>query len=127
MPNWNSSVLDRKIFGLPRSTDSGEAGVSRILGVDPGMGTTGFGIIELSRNGSFQHRGSGVIRPRSLHTSQRIQQIFRGLVQLIAQFQPQKMAVERPFCGKNVKSAMLLGQARGAAILAAAETGVEVQ
>jgi crossover junction endodeoxyribonuclease RuvC len=37
------------------------------------------------------------------------------------------MAVERPFCGKNVKSAMLLGQARGAAILAAAETGVEVQ
>ncbi len=91
------------------------------------MGSTGFGIIELAPSGSYQYRDSGIIRPRTLLTSQRIQQIFRGLIRLIEEFKPQRMGVERPFCGKNVKSAMLLGQARGAALLAAAETGVEVQ
>ena len=112
---------------FPRSLPACEAGLSRILGVDPGMGSTGFGIIELAQSGSFQYRESGIIRPRSPLTSHRIQQIFRGLIRLIEEFKPERMAVERPFCGKNVKSAMLLGQARGAAILAAAETGLEVQ
>ena len=112
---------------FPRSLPACEAGLSRILGVDPGMGSTGFGIIELAQSGSFQYRESGIIRPRSPLTSHRIQQIFRGLIRLIEEFKPELMAVERPFCGKNVKSAMLLGQARGAAILAAAETGLEVQ
>ncbi len=112
---------------FPQSPPRWEAGLSRILGVDPGMGTTGFGIIELARNGSFRYRESGIIRPRTPLTCQRIHQIFRGLIRLIEQFKPERMGVERPFCGKNVKSAMLLGQARGAAMLAAAETGIEVQ
>ena len=111
----------------PRETHAGKGGLSWILGVDPGMGSTGFGVIELAPNGSLFYQESGIIRPRGPSTPQRIQQIFRGLVQVIDRFQPQMMAVERPFFGKNVKSAMLLGQARGAAILAAAETGVEVQ
>ena len=111
----------------PRGMQAGKGSPSRILGVDPGMGSTGFGVIEITGNGSLLYQESGVIRPRGPSTPQRIQHIFRGLVQLIDRFQPQLMAVERPFFGKNVKSAMLLGQARGAAILAAAETGVEVQ
>ena len=111
----------------PGGIHAGKGSLSRILGVDPGMGSTGFGVIELAPNGSLLYQESGFIRPRGPSTAQRIQQIFRGLVQLIDKFQPQMMAVERPFFGKNVKSAMLLGQARGAAILAAAENGVEVQ
>lgn len=114
---------------LPGSTPAvlGNRGiVPRILGVDPGMGSTGFGLIDLENSGSLLYRESGVLRPRGISVSQRLQQIFRGLVRRIEISHPQFMAVERPFFGKNVKSAMLLGQARGAALLAAAETGLEV-
>jgi crossover junction endodeoxyribonuclease RuvC len=98
----------------------------RILGVDPGMVGTGFGLIEFGEKGSLLYCESGVLRPRGTLVSPRLQQIFRGLTRLIETTKPRFMAVERPFFGKNVKSAMLLGQARGAALLAAAETGLEV-
>jgi crossover junction endodeoxyribonuclease RuvC len=91
------------------------------------MVSTGFGLIEFEKKGFLLHRQSGVLRPRGTPVSPRLQQIFRGLIRLIEASKPQFMAVERPFFGKNVKSAMLLGQARGVAILAAAETGLEVQ
>ena len=98
----------------------------RILGIDPGMVSTGFGLIEFEKRGSLLYCESGVLRPRGTSVSPRLQQIFRGLTRLIETTKPRFMAVERPFFGKNVKSAMLLGQARGAALLAAAETGLEV-
>ena len=101
---------------------------TRIMGVDPGIVATGFGFIEVTGSGSIVYLGSGVLRPESLQPfPQRLRQIFRGLCQKITNFAPQHMAVERPFYAKNVKSAMLLGQARGIAILAAAEAGLEVQ
>lgn len=100
----------------------------RILGVDPGLLSTGFGIIEIESDGSSLYCGSGAIRPRARQSfSQRIQQIFRGLSKQIENYAPQLMAVECPFFAKNVKSAMLLGQMRGVAILAAAEAGLEIQ
>ncbi len=98
----------------------------RILGVDPGMGSTGFGLIEFEKQGSLLYRESGVLRPRGTSVAPRLQHIFCGLTLLIESAKPRFMAVERPFFGKNVKSAMLLGQARGAALLAAAEAGLEV-
>jgi crossover junction endodeoxyribonuclease RuvC len=104
----------------------GRGAAIRILGVDPGMGATGFGLVEFENKGSLLYCESGVLRPRGTSVSPRLQHIFRGLTRLIETFKPQFMAVERPFFGKNVKSAMLLGQARGAALLAAAETGLEV-
>lgn len=110
---------------LPVSGRVGEG--IRILGVDPGMGSTGFGLIEFERQGSLLYRESGVLRPRGTSVPPRLQQIFCGLTRLIESAKPRFMAVERPFFGKNVKSAMLLGQARGAALLAAAEAGLEVQ
>jgi crossover junction endodeoxyribonuclease RuvC len=98
------------------------------MGVDPGVVATGFGVVEMGRDGSIHYLGSGVVRPqRTLAFSHRLQQIYRGLCQQIEKFNPQLMAVESPFYAKNVKSAMLLGQARGVAMLAAAEAGVEVQ
>jgi len=99
----------------------------RILGVDPGMGRTGFGLIEFEKHGPIMYRDSGVLRPLGTSVSPRLQQIFHSLIRLIETSRPQFMAVERPFFGKNVKIAMVLGQARGAALLAAAETGLEVQ
>ena len=101
---------------------------TRIMGVDPGIGATGFGVVEVTRSGSIVYLGSGVIRPPTLQPfPKRIQQIFHGLCGEIENFAPGYMAVERPFYAKNVKSAMLLGQARAVAILAAAEAGLQVQ
>ena len=99
---------------------------TRIMGVDPGLVVTGFGIIEVNSKGSIQYQGSGAIHSKALPIPQRIQKIFRGLCRQIEKFSPQIMAIERPFIGKNMKSAMLLGQARGIAILAAAEAGIRI-
>lgn len=100
----------------------------RVFGVDPGLTATGFGVIEMAETGALSYLGSGVLRPRPGHAfPQRLQQIFLGLCRQIELYSPRIMGVERPFLAKNVKSAMLLGQARGAAMLAAAECGLEVK
>ena len=108
------------------STTAGRA--LRVLGIDPGMGATGFGVVEVEPGGTIRFCGSGVIRPRSQQPfSQRLWKIFSDLRRQIEIYRPHLMGVERPFFGKNVQSAMMLGQARGAAILAAAEAGLPVQ
>jgi crossover junction endodeoxyribonuclease RuvC len=92
------------------------------------MGATGFGVVEVEPGGTIRFLGSGVIRPRSDQPfSQRLWKIFFDLRRQIEAYRPHLMGVERPFFGKNVQSAMILGQARGAAILAAAEAGLSVQ
>jgi len=113
--------------GLRR--DSAAAGKTlRVLGIDPGMGATGFGVVEVEPGGAIRFLGSGVIRPRNEQPfAQRLWKIFLDLRRQIEIFRPHLMGVERPFFGKNVQSAMMLGQARGAAILAAAEAGLPVQ
>ncbi len=109
--------------------DSAKAGSAlRVLGIDPGMGATGFGVVEVESGGTIRFCGSGVIRPRSQQPfPQRLWKIFFDLRRQIEIYRPHLMGVERPFFGKNVQSAMMLGQARGAAILAAAEAGLPVQ
>lgn len=103
------------------------SGSLRILGVDPGMTATGFGVVEVDRKGSMRYLGSGVIRPqREQSFSYRLLKIFHDLGRQIEVFRPALMGVERPFFGKNVQSAMMLGQARGAAALAAAQAGLPV-
>ncbi len=98
-----------------------------ILGVDPGLMATGFGVIEVEENGQGHHCGHGVIcPPSSWSRPQRLRQIYSGLTSQIRHYKPDYMAVERPFLAKNVKSAMLLGEARGVAILAAAEALIDV-
>ena len=81
----------------------------RIIGVDPGLGATGFGLIAMCREGKIIYHGSGVIRASSAFSfSQRIQHIYRRLSEEIRNYTPHLMAVEQPFFAKNVKSAMLL-------------------
>jgi len=100
----------------------------RVLGIDPGMGATGFGVVEVESGGTICFCGSGVIRPRSGQPfPQRLWKIFSDLRRQIEIYRPHLMGIERPFFGKNVQSAMMLGQARGAAMLAAAEAGLTVQ
>lgn len=110
----------------PKATKLAESKIC-IIGIDPGLITTGFGVIEINEAGGLHHCGNGVIcPPKGWPFPQRLRQIYSGLTSQINRYKPDYMAVERPFLAKNVKSAMLLGEARGVAILAAAEALIEV-
>ncbi len=89
-----------------------------ILGIDPGSRKTGFGIIRLDGSRTA-YISSGVIRIPDTALPERLKTIFSALNEIIQQFQPQEVAVENVFMAKSAGSALKLGQARGAAIVAA--------
>ncbi|TMP27438.1 crossover junction endodeoxyribonuclease RuvC [Pseudoalteromonas rubra] len=96
-----------------------------ILGIDPGSRLTGYGVVK--RQGSqFQYLGSGCIRLGDKPFPQRLQMIYQGVSQIIDQFNPQGFAIEQVFMAHNPDSALKLGQARGAAIVAATMKEIEV-
>ncbi len=89
-----------------------------ILGVDPGSRKTGYGIIH-QVPGKVAYVSSGVIRMETAQTlPERLSVIFASLCEIIETYHPQEMAVEQVFMAKNAGSALKLGQARGAAIVA---------
>ena len=91
----------------------------RILGIDPGLRVTGFGVLELCGQ-KLTYITSGRIRTSEKSgLPERIRTILEGLSQVIAELKPQQVAVEKVFVNVNPQSTLLLGQARGAAICAA--------
>ncbi len=90
----------------------------RILGIDPGLRSTGFGVIDRTGN-ALSYVASGCIKSDAAGSlPQRLKTILDGLVEIIATYQPQQAAVEIVFVNVNPQSTLLLGQARGAAIAA---------
>lgn len=90
----------------------------RILGVDPGTGILGFGIIEVDRQNTAVLLDAGVIRtPVKQADSERLATIFEELGQIIGEFKPTVMAVEKLFFSQNVTTAMSVSQARGVVLL----------
>jgi crossover junction endodeoxyribonuclease RuvC len=99
----------------------------RIIGIDPGLNITGVGIVEKDADERPHAVYSGTIRPpRHLPIEQRLLVLERGIKELIAEYRPVCLAIEEAFYHKNIKAAMTLGQARGAALLAAAESCLDV-
>ncbi len=92
--------------------------MSLILGVDPGSRKTGFGIIN-TLHGQPEYVVSGVICPEYDSLPDRLKQIHQYLCDVIDEYCPQEMAVEQVFMAKSAASALKLGQARGAVIVAA--------
>lgn len=93
--------------------------MSLVLGVDPGSRKTGFGIVQ-AVSGKLAYVASGVIRiPTDLSLPERLQVIFSNLTEVIEEYQPSEFAIESVFMSKSAGSALKLGQARGAAIVAA--------
>ena len=88
-----------------------------ILGIDPGSRATGYGIIESVGN-KLVYVDCGCIRPVPGEHPQRLRDIFLALTGIIEQHSPQECAIEEVFLGKSVSSALKLGQARGAAMVA---------
>lgn len=96
-----------------------------IIGIDPGSVITGFGIIDNQVNKmSYVHSGS--IRVKGDSLPQRLGDIFSRVADVIQQYQPQQMGIENVFMARNPDSALKLGQARGAAICAAHQAGIEI-
>ncbi len=96
-----------------------------ILGIDPGSRLTGYGVID-SQGRHHRYLGSGCIRMADGELPPRLKTIYDGVSELIRQFQPDAFAIERVFMAKNADSALKLGQARGAAIVAAVNAGLSV-
>lgn len=99
--------------------------MTMILGVDPGSRKTGFGVINCVGD-HCEYVASGVIRVEQYPFAERLQQIFLSLQSIIDEHVPEMMVVEQVFMAGNAGSALKLGQARGAAIVAGAASGLEV-
>ena len=91
----------------------------RVIGVDPGIVVTGFGIIDKNNNNNIVAHSYGTIKPpKDMHLSDRLGYLYDEISLLLGKYEPNFLAVEDTFYSKNFKSAMSLGQARGAIILA---------
>lgn len=98
-----------------------------LLGIDPGTAVTGFGVVSVHTRRQVRLLQCGVIRTSArAPLPTRLMEIHDGVTELLAEFEPAAMSIENVFQGKNVRSALTLGQARGAIIVAAARRGVEV-
>jgi crossover junction endodeoxyribonuclease RuvC len=99
----------------------------RVLGIDCGGEYTGYGVVELHDGGKLYCLSCGAIKlsPREALPT-RLSRIFTQLGGIIAEHQPDRVAIEEVFYALNVKSALKLGQVRGVAMLAAASAGLEV-
>ena len=98
----------------------------RILGIDPGTGILGFGVIEAEK-GKAQLVDGGVIRtPVKEDDAVRLQTIFDEITDIIVQSKPEVMAVEKLFFAQNVTTAMTVAQARGVVLLAGQQAGLAI-
>ena len=99
----------------------------RILGIDPGTGIMGFGVIEVGKDGKMALVDGGIIRtPAKEDDAERLGIIFEELTDIIASCKPTDMAVEKLFFAQNVTTAMTVAQARGVAIVAGKQAGLKI-
>jgi crossover junction endodeoxyribonuclease RuvC len=103
----------------------GATGAVRILGIDPGLRVTGFGLLDRAGQ-TLRYVGSGVVRTPDVDLPGRLKVILDSLGEVIAEHAPDQVAVEKVFVNVNPQSTLLLGQARGAAICAAVSRGLPV-
>ena len=121
------SINPSPIFHTMPARDAQQRGVTRatIIGFDPGTVVTGFGVVTAGSRPELLE--AGAIRPkRGEEIEKRLHTIYTRAVELIRSYKPEVVAVEDPFIGKNPQSALVLGQARGVLLLAAAEAGLPV-
>ncbi|RKR06170.1 Holliday junction endonuclease RuvC [Kushneria sinocarnis] len=96
-----------------------------LLGIDPGSRLTGFGVIDTTA-ASPRYIACGCIRIDGDQLSQKLAQVYAGIAEVIAEYRPAEVAIEQVFLSRNADSALKLGQARGSAIVCAANHGLEV-
>ena len=125
--DWTSThAHDSRELGICADWTVYATSYMRIIGVDPGSDTTGYGVIESDGRRYELIEYAGIRGPKHLSFAERLLAISLKLEEVIERLKPQACAVEDTFYAVNVKSALKLGQARGAVLVAAARAGVEV-
>jgi crossover junction endodeoxyribonuclease RuvC len=98
-----------------------------ILGIDPGIADTGYGIIEKDKSGNLSCLGYGSIKTKAkTELANRLEIINKELTKVIKEFKPKLIAVEQLFFCKNVKTALIVGQARGVVMLTARQNRISL-
>ena len=98
----------------------------RILGIDPGYGITGFGLIEAERGQSRLISCGAITTPAGMDFSARLEIIYEDMRSLLEQAKPDAVAIEELFFGQNVTTGIGVAQARGVVLLAIRQAGLEV-
>jgi len=97
-----------------------------VLGVDPGSIVTGYGLVEKKNNQMNCIHAGTISSSGKIPFYQRIHKIFQSMLETMTHYQPQEMAIEDIFFAKNVKSALKIGHARGAVLIAAVQCGIKI-
>jgi crossover junction endodeoxyribonuclease RuvC len=98
-----------------------------VLGIDPGIAITGYGLIQTDPQKNYQAIDYGVVRTKAgLEDAERLKILFEELTDLVQQHQPDYSAVEKLFFQKNVRTAISVGQARGVVLLTLAQASIPV-
>jgi len=99
----------------------------RILGIDPGFGRTGYGIIEVETHNRYNTLAFGCFETeKHLPHHERLKMIFKKMKELMGEYKPNRLAIEELFFHKNVTTALGVGEARGVILLAAAQRGMPI-
>ncbi len=98
----------------------------RILGIDPGVATIGFGVVEAERNRQRLVKCGVITTPAHTSLSSRLEQIFRDMVDLLDLFKPDAVSVEELFFDKNITTGIAVAHARGVILLACRMAGAEI-
>jgi len=97
-----------------------------VLGIDPGTAITGYGLVQETEAGLALLDCGVITTPAGQSLPLRLQAIYRGLTSLIERTRPSMAAVEELFFGRNVRTALAVGQARGVTLLALADAGLPI-
>jgi crossover junction endodeoxyribonuclease RuvC len=98
-----------------------------VVGIDPGTAITGYGVVGQTVEGNFELLACGVIRTDAgQRMTARLRELYEDFVDLINEFKPDQLAIEKLFFGRNVTTAITVGQARGVILLAAAQRDLPV-
>ncbi len=98
----------------------------RIIGIDPGTGILGFGVIDAAKGKATLVTAGVITTPAHTPLDERLEEIFDGLTEIIAETKPQVMSIEKLFFSQNVTTAMSVSHARGVAMLTGRKAGLPI-
>lgn len=98
----------------------------KVLGIDPGIGRMGWGVIEV-QSSKFKMQNCGCVETKSeAEIPQRLQYVYNSIINIIGKYRPEALSIEELFFNTNAKTAFVVGQARGVVLLAAAQNNIPV-
>lgn len=98
----------------------------RILGIDPGYAIMGYGILDMKGNHFEVVAYDSLLTDAGMPMDQRLKSLYEGLIEIIEKYKPDECGIEELFFNNNQKTAIMVGQARGVAILACANKGIKI-